>query len=118
VVWCVTVHNGESGRVAWTDWTALTSDAGGRDGILKVGSASGPLPLPLTREILALTCIIHPSLDTISSFHQRLTTRSHGNTSFTLERMAHALGRKTQLLTNRRTCSDSSHAMPYLFGLS
>jgi hypothetical protein len=32
VVWCVTVHNGESVRVAWADWTALTSDAGGRDG--------------------------------------------------------------------------------------
>ena len=63
-MWCGVSrwHNGEWVCEDWIDWTALTSDAGGRDGTLKVGSAS----LTLTREILALTSTVHPSLAFLS----------------------------------------------------
>jgi hypothetical protein len=82
VVWCVTVHNGEWVCNGWTDWTALTSARWWQGWHLKVGSASGPA-LTLTREILALTSTVHPSLAVISLILLKLTTRSDGNTTFT-----------------------------------
>jgi hypothetical protein len=84
VVWCVTVHTGELVCDGWTDWTALTSARWWQGWHLKVGSASGPA-LTLTREILALTSTVHPSLAAAISliFLNLVTTRSDGNTPFT-----------------------------------